>query len=184
MVFNSNTSTYPALIQAVFHVGDPSWARENRRPKIKFFFFFGKFYSLKAHAHCLAVFIYLATWRTAKLSIFTSFTFTILPRYSLSVNSLINAYSIQIFCYFLCVLQLLPKNIFCINPCVCSSIVNIRVNIRCSHVTYCMGIKLFPIYILKAASQSKKTLGLNVYYVSNIALYLNGFTQRGEQSHF
>ena len=51
----------PALIQAVFHVGDRFWARENRRPKNKIFFPQDKFYSLKAHEHYFTVLIYLAT---------------------------------------------------------------------------------------------------------------------------
>ena len=44
-------------------------------------FFQDNFYSLKAHAHYLTVFIYLETWRAAKLGIFTHFTFTNLPWY-------------------------------------------------------------------------------------------------------
>ena len=58
----------PALIQAVFHVGDCFWVRENRRLKNqKNIFFQDKFYSLKALAHYFAVFIYLPTWKSAKL---------------------------------------------------------------------------------------------------------------------
>ena len=53
-------------------------------------------YPLKAHAHYLTVFIYLETWRGAKIGIFTHFTFTNLPRCSQSMNSLIYVYSIQI----------------------------------------------------------------------------------------
>ena len=45
-------------------------------------------YSLKAHAHYFTVFIYLETWRGAKLGIFTHFTFTNLPWCSQSMNSL------------------------------------------------------------------------------------------------
>ena len=33
-------------------------------------------YPLKAHAHLLTVFVYLETWRGAKVGIFTDFTFT------------------------------------------------------------------------------------------------------------
>ena len=54
----------PALIQAVFDVGDLFW-------KKNVFFFQGKFYFLKAHEHYFIVFIYLANWRAAKLGIFT-----------------------------------------------------------------------------------------------------------------
>ena len=49
------------------------------------------FYSLKAHAHYFTVFIYLATWRAAKLGIFTHI-FTNLPQCSQSMNSLIYIY--------------------------------------------------------------------------------------------
>ena len=50
------------IIQAVFHVGDRFWARENRRPKnSKTILFQDKFYSLNAHANYFTVFIYLAT---------------------------------------------------------------------------------------------------------------------------
>ena len=48
-------------MQAVCHVGDRFWARQNC--------FQDKFYSLKAHAHYFTVFIYLANWRAAKLGI-------------------------------------------------------------------------------------------------------------------
>ena len=82
----------PALIQAVFHVVDRFWVRENRRPKkLKTIFFQDKLYYLKAH-----VFIYLETWRAVKLGIFTHFTFTNLPGCSQSMNLLIHVCSIQI----------------------------------------------------------------------------------------
>ena len=71
------------------------------------FFCQDKFYSLKAHAHYFTVFIYLATWRAAKLGIFTHFTLTNLPRCSQSMNSLIYVYSIQIPSCFLWELDLL-----------------------------------------------------------------------------
>ena len=58
--------------------------------------FFSKIYSLKAHAHYFTVLIYLATWRAAKLGIFTHFTFTNSPQCSLSMNSLIYVCSIHI----------------------------------------------------------------------------------------
>ena len=69
-----------ALIQAVFHVGDQFWARENWCPKNKKTIFFqDKFYSLKARAHYFTTLIYLATWKASKLGIFTYFKFTNLP---------------------------------------------------------------------------------------------------------
>ena len=77
-------------------------------------------YPLKAHAHYFTVFIYLETWRGAKLGIFTHFTFTNLPWCSQSMNSLIYVYSMQIpswwqtWSHFF----VLPphKNFFCIIP--------------------------------------------------------------------
>ena len=56
--------------------------------KLKSNFFQYILYSLKAHAHYFTVFIYLETWRGAKLGIFTHFTFTNLPWCSQSMNSL------------------------------------------------------------------------------------------------
>ena len=76
--------------------------------------------ALKAHAHYFTVFIYLETWRGAKLGIFTHFTFTNLPWCSQSMNSLIYVYSIQIpswsqtWSHFFVLLA--PKNVFCITP--------------------------------------------------------------------
>ena len=70
-------------------------ARKSASKKLKNIFFQDKFYSLKAHAHYFTVFIYLATWRTAKLDIFTHFMFTNSPRCSQSMNSLIYIYSVQ-----------------------------------------------------------------------------------------
>ena len=59
-----------ALIQAVFHIGDRFWARENRCPKnLKNFFFQDRFYLLKAHVHYFSVLIYLPTGRAAKRGI-------------------------------------------------------------------------------------------------------------------
>ena len=56
--------------------------------------------SLKAHAHYVTLFIFLETWRGAKLFysllMFTHFTFTNLPWCSQSMNSLIYVFSIQI----------------------------------------------------------------------------------------
>ena len=52
--------------------------------------------SLKSHAHYFTVFIYLETWRGAKLGIYTHFTFTNSPWCSQSMNSLIYVYSMQI----------------------------------------------------------------------------------------
>ena len=54
----------------------------------KQFFFQDKFYSLKAHAHYFTVFIYLPTYRAAKLGIFIHFMSTNLSRCSQSMNSL------------------------------------------------------------------------------------------------
>ena len=94
-----------ALIQAVFHVGDCFWARENRRQKNqKIIFFQDKFYSLKDHAYYFIVVIYFPTGRAAKLGIFTHFTFKNLPQCSQSINWLIYVYSIQIPSCFLWVL--------------------------------------------------------------------------------
>ena len=92
----------PAIIQAVFHVGDLFRAQENQRPKkLKKLFFKDKFYSLKVDGHYFTVFIYLTTWSGAKLGIFTNFTFTNLPSCCLSMNSLIYVYFIQISsCFF------------------------------------------------------------------------------------
>ena len=104
--FRVNENPWPALLPAVFHVSGRFWARENRRPKnLKNNFFQDKFYSSKAHAHYVTVFIYLTTWRAAELDIFTHFTFSKLPRCSLSMNSLIYVYSIQISSSFLWVLD-------------------------------------------------------------------------------
>ena len=61
--FRVNENPCPALLPAVFHVSGRFWARENRRPKnLKNNFFQDKFYSSKAHAHYVTVFIYLTTW--------------------------------------------------------------------------------------------------------------------------
>ena len=73
--------------------------------KLKKQFFQGKFYSFKGHAYYFTVLIYLATWRAAKLGIFTDFTFTKLHRCSLSMNSLIYVCSIQISSWFLWVID-------------------------------------------------------------------------------
>ena len=49
----------PALIQAVFHVGDRFWARENWRPKNwKTIFFQDMFHSLKMLMHITSLFSY------------------------------------------------------------------------------------------------------------------------------
>ena len=54
--------------------------------------FFLIFYSLKAHAHYFTIFMYLETWRGAKLGIFTHFTFTNIPWCNQNMNSLIYVY--------------------------------------------------------------------------------------------
>ena len=94
-----------ALILAVFHVGGHFWMLENQHPKKTTTIFPIKLYSLIAHAHYFTIFIYLATWRAAKLGIFTHFMFTNLPQCSQSINSLIYVYSIQILSCFLWVLD-------------------------------------------------------------------------------
>ena len=91
--------------------------------------FFPKFYSLKAHAHYFTLFIYLPSWRAAKLDIFTHLTFTNLPRYSQNMNSWIYVYPIQIPSCFLWVLDHSryhtssyyhhPKKFFCVTPWYC-----------------------------------------------------------------
>ena len=48
----------------------PLGTRKLAPKKIKTVFFQVKFYPLKAHAHCLTILIYLATWRAAKLGIY------------------------------------------------------------------------------------------------------------------
>ena len=88
---------YPALIQAVFHVGDRFWTRQNQRPKnekrwVLFYSFQDKFYSLKAHTHYFIVLMYLGTWKAAKLDIFIHFTSINLPHLSQSINSLMYVY--------------------------------------------------------------------------------------------
>ena len=54
----------------------------------KQFFFQDKFYSLKAQAHYFTVLINLATWRAAKLGIFTRFTSINLLQCIQSINAL------------------------------------------------------------------------------------------------
>ena len=88
---------YPALIQAVFHVGDRFWTRQNQRPKnekrwVLFYSFQDKFYSLKAHTHYFIVLMYLGTWKAAKLDIFIHFTSINLPHLSQSISSLMYVY--------------------------------------------------------------------------------------------
>ena len=60
--------------------------------KLKNIFFHHEFYSLKAHAHYFTVPIYLATWRAAKVGIFTHFTSINLLRCSQDINSLMYVY--------------------------------------------------------------------------------------------
>ena len=85
----------PALIYTVFHVGDCLWAQQNGAQKIKKVFFQDRFYSLKAHANYFTTLIYLATWRAAKLGIFTHFTSINLPQCSQSINSQMYVYYID-----------------------------------------------------------------------------------------
>ena len=75
--------------------------RKSAPKKLRNNFFHNKLYSLKAHGHYSTVLIYLATSRAAKLGTFTHFTFTNLPWYNQSINSLIYVYCIQIpSCFF------------------------------------------------------------------------------------
>ena len=77
-MYNNNC---PALIQGVFYVDDRFWPPQNRCPKkLKKHFFHDMFHSWKAHAHCFTVLIYLATWITGKLGIFTHYTSISLPQ--------------------------------------------------------------------------------------------------------
>ena len=99
-------------------------AKKSAPKRLKNIFFFqDNFYLLKAHAHYFTVLIYLATWRAAKLGIFTHFMFTNLPRCSQSINSLIytdpqllfmSAWS-QSWSHFFWLPP--PKNNVCITPC-------------------------------------------------------------------
>ena len=70
--------------------------RKSAPKKLTIFFQISSMCSSKAHAHYFTVFIYLPTWSTAKLGIFTLFTFTILPRCRQSMNSLLYEYPIHI----------------------------------------------------------------------------------------
>ena len=92
-------------------------SRKSAPTKLKNNFF------LKAHAHYFTVLIYLATWRAAKLGVFTHFMFSDLSRCSQSINSLIytdlqllfmSAWS-QPWSYFFVLPP--PKNNICITPC-------------------------------------------------------------------
>ena len=105
-IFVVNFVSCPALIQAVFHVVDAFGREKIGAQKLKKqIFFHDKFYPSKAHVYYFTVLIYLATWRAAKLGIFTHFMFTNLPWCSQSINSLIYVYSIQIPSCFLWVLD-------------------------------------------------------------------------------
>ena len=69
-----------AVIQAVSHVCDRFWGRDQiGAQKIKKQLQ-DKFHSLKAHAHYFTVLIYLATSGAAKLGIFTHFRSIKLPQ--------------------------------------------------------------------------------------------------------
>ena len=118
-------------------------ARKSASKKLKNTFFLCNFYSLKAHSHYFTVFIYLATWRATKLDIFTHFTFTKLPRCSLSMNSLINVYSTQIFSCFLFALPP-PKKMFCLTPC--------HIN---SHIFCAKNISEYAIFYSLSTSEFK-----------------------------
>ena len=79
------------------------------------------FYSLKAHAHYFTVFIYLETWRGAKLGFFFSFYLRKLTQMQSKYEiTNIYIYSIQIpswsqtWSHFFVLPA--PKKVFCINP--------------------------------------------------------------------
>ena len=63
--------------------------RKSALKKLKNNIFQEKFYSLKAYAHYFTVLVYLATWRAAKLGIFTCFTFRNLSQCRQNISSLI-----------------------------------------------------------------------------------------------
>ena len=89
LIYSWNVSLVTGPNTGCFHVGDRFWARGNTRPKNwKTSFFQDKFYS----SILTSQFIYLATWRAAKLGIFAHFTYTKLPRCSQRINSLIYLY--------------------------------------------------------------------------------------------
>ena len=75
--------------------------------KLKNMFFQDKFCSLKAHAHYFTVLIYLATWRAAKLRIFTHFTSINFLQCSQSINSPLTDRHLFYECLFLVVIALL-----------------------------------------------------------------------------
>ena len=78
---------------------------------------FSKLYSLKAHAHCFTALIYLATWRAAKLGIFTHFTSTNLPRCSQSINpAAFDEHLITVVVITLLCTSATQKKMFCITP--------------------------------------------------------------------
>ena len=69
-----------ALIQAIFHVSDRFWARENHRPKkLKNNFSPKEILFFKGSYTLLFILTYIVPWRAAELCVFIHFTFTNLP---------------------------------------------------------------------------------------------------------
>ena len=94
-LLNSNTGSFSHQWSLL---GARTLAPKNFKKQV---FFQNNFNPLKAHTHYFIVLIYLATWRAAKLGIFTHFMFKNLTWCSQSINSLIYVHSIQIPCCFL-----------------------------------------------------------------------------------
>ena len=86
----------------------------------KQFFFQDKFYS-KAHPGYFTVLIYLATWRAAKLGIFTHFRFVNISHCRQSINSLMYGYytdpQLLLFRDHTSLYYRHPKKYFCIILC-------------------------------------------------------------------
>ena len=86
-IFGLDVYIYMSGPNAFFQISDRFWVQQ----KINFSFQ-DKFFSLKAHAHYFTILIYLATWKAAKLGIFTHFTSINLPQCSKSIDSLMYLY--------------------------------------------------------------------------------------------
>ena len=74
------------------------------------------FHSLKAHAHYFTVLVYLATWRAAKLGIFTHFMSIKLPQCNQSINSLMYVYYTDPQLFFMSVWPQLWLHFFVLPP--------------------------------------------------------------------
>ena len=95
-IFAFNNEIFTSPYTGCFSCRWPFFNARKLVPKItKQFFFQNKFYSWKDDAHYLIVLLYLATWRAAKLGIFTHFTLTKFQWCSQSINPLIYVYSIS-----------------------------------------------------------------------------------------